>query len=553
MKTREAFSRSRTVRLACLAAAAALLVASGVGVGRSLSAPTEIELPGASYEHKAEFDYVVYLKPSTLYGDSILPQEEEIEESYGEEEEEEESLVFFRDIVDDAEMAFSYKFDCSEPTAGVTSEVVVTITAESPGMWQKELRRFEESHQAKEVRLEFPLNLDSWESKVDEIEDDIGIESEDLQFIIEATVHTTAGLAKGGTIEDDFSHSITAILEEKTLELEGDLRVSGERSHEETSYQVEGWFDYEVYLEFNDLYGLVVLRSEELPVAPAPPVITESPPLQTLGPGQVYFPNIVDSIEASLSYQFDCDELVAQQSQEVEITAIVENPETWSKSLVVLPKTAEDGDFTVSFPVDIHYFNELIDAIEEETGVSGSSYNLNIKADVHTIAETALGTVDEIYSQTLEGKLGRNTLSFGEELAQSQAGSIGGGTVPVEGGNGWRTPWLAGLVVAVLALCYLGWSQRRLRMAGLSAVEVEAVRVGKKYKQVLVDIAELPAVKANEMVIPLGTLDALVRVADDLVKPVLHQVKAGKHIYCTIDGAVRYQFVIPHPDSGEAS
>ncbi|GAG44567.1 unnamed protein product, partial [marine sediment metagenome] len=221
---------------------------------------------------------------------------------------------------------------------------------------------------------------------------------------------------------------ITAILEDKTLKLEGDLKGSDTGSEDEITCEQEGWFDYEVYLEHNKLYGSVVLRSEPLPVAE--PASTElpaapAPPRQTLGPGLVYFPNIVDSIEASFSYQFDCDEPVAQQSREVEITAIVENPETWSKTLIVLPKTAEDGDFTVSFPIDIHYFNELTDAIEDEIGVSGSSYNVNIKADVHTIAETDLGTVDEVYSQTLEGKLERNTLTFGEETSQSQAGSIG--------------------------------------------------------------------------------------------------------------------------------
>jgi len=110
--------------------------------------------------------------------------------------------------------------------------------------------------------------------------------------------------------------------------------------------------------------------------------------------------------------------------------------------------------------------------------------------------------------------------------------------------TGWQTPWLGGLVAALLALGYLGWNQARLKLAGLSAAEIQSSRAKKKYKQVLVDIQELPKVKSNDTVITLSSLDDLVRIADDLVKPVLHQVEEGRHIYCTIDGAVRYQYVI---------
>lgn len=133
MKVWEPFARSKAVRIACFALAGALLAASGVGLWYSFSAPSEVEVPAATHQHNGQFDYTVYLKPSTLYGEFIPPQ--------GEKEEEEMPLIFFRDIIDEVRMVFSYKFDCSEPTARVTNDVVVTITAENPGMWRKEVRR----------------------------------------------------------------------------------------------------------------------------------------------------------------------------------------------------------------------------------------------------------------------------------------------------------------------------------------------------------------------------------------------------------------------------
>ena len=374
MKVWKVFARSRRARVICFALAGALLVASVVGLGHSVAAPIE-ETPTAKYEHKGQFDYTVYLKPGILYGDVILTEEEE---------EEEFPMVFFRDIIREVRLAFSYNFDSSQPLANVTNEVVVSIIAEDPGLWRKEMRQLEETHEGTKFTVDFPLNLGRLDGIVNDIEEDIGITSSKSDFIIKAVVHTKAETASGKIIEDDFSHEITAILKEKSLELQGDLEGSEEGSKEGIRYEGEGRFDYEVYLKPNQLYETDVLRSEPLPAAEP----TASP--QALGSGLSYFPKIIDNIEASFSYQFPCDMPINEQSQEVEVTIIIENPEKWSKSLVVVPKTMKEGSFTIFFPLDIQYFTMVIDAISEETGVGGSSYNLKIKADVHTVAETGL-------------------------------------------------------------------------------------------------------------------------------------------------------------------
>ena len=218
-----------------------------------------------------------------------------------------------------------------------------------------------------------------------------------------------------------------------------------------------------------------------------------------------------------------------------------------------MPKTKKEGNFSISFPIDIHYFSEVIDAIQKETGAGGGAYNLKVKADVHTVAKTDLSTVDEVYSQTLEGKLEGGTLTFGKELSQSQSGSIGGTKVASSSRrDSLKVPAFAGLIVALMALGFLSRNQARLKPAGINAVEVEAARARKKYKQVMVDIEELPEVKPNETVITVGSLDDLVRIADDLVKPVLHRGEERRHIYCTVDGLVRYQYVNRAEDSAES-
>lgn len=220
---------------------------------------------------------------------------------------------------------------------------------------------------------------------------------------------------------------------------------------------------------------------------------------------------------------------------------MIENPEKWSKSLILVPKTEKTGDFTVAFPIDWNYLTEVSDAIAKETGAGGMQV-LDIKADVHTIAQTDLGTIDEMYSQTLEGKLEGNTLVFGKELSQSKFGSVGSTTASQNPRGGLIMPWLAGLIVALIVLAYFGWNQAHLKPA-LSAVDAEAARARRKYRQIMADVVELPEVKAGEIVIVLSSLDDLVKIADDLVKPVLHKVEEQRHIYCVAVGAVRYQYI----------
>lgn len=528
MKVWKVFAASRRVRIVCFALAGALLVASVVGLGLLAAAPVE-DVLDAKYEHRGQFDYTVYLKPSVLYGDAVP--------TGGGEEGGSVPMIFFRDIIEEVGLSFSYSFDSVQPLTGVSSKVVVSIIAENPGVWQKRMVQLEETHTGQELRVEFPLALASLEKVVAEIEQEIAINTSQRNFTIRASVQTTAETALGKTIRDTFTYELEAVVTGKRLELKGSLEDSSEGYTDGIGYAGKGRFDYEVRLKPNKLYETTVLRSEPAPVTQPP-----TPP-KTLGPGLVYFPRMITNIEAHFSYQFLCDKPIREQSQEVEVIATIENPEKWSRTLVVVPKTSKVGGFSMSFPMDIRYFTMVIDAIGQETGVRGTSHNIVLEANVHTVVVTDAGTLDEAYTQTLGAKLEANSLTFDKELSRSESGTISGATI--DGGSGERrskTAWIIGLIIGLLALGYFGWAQTRLGRAPVSAGEAEAARARKKYKQLLVDVDALPEVKATETVIPLISLDDLVRIADDLARPVLYQAGGGRHSYCVIDSGVRYLY-----------
>jgi hypothetical protein len=115
--------------------------------------------------------------------------------------------------------------------------------------------------------------------------------------------------------------------------------------------------------------------------------------------------------------------------------------------------------------------------------------------------------------------------------------------VPVANTWVFRGLSLAGLVLVVFALLFVLRNSRQVPVVAISRAEEEALRAKRKHKGVIVDVGELPPAGAGETVIPIGSVDELVGIADALLKPVLHHARADKHTYCVIDGVVRYLYV----------
>ena len=424
--------------------------------------------------------------------------------------------------------------------------------AENPGLWQKELRRWEEAHRAKEFRVDFPFATDTLESHVDEIEEEIGITRLQKDFIVMATVHTAGETLDGETIEVEFTHTLRVILDDKTLDLEGDLdRTTAGGGDDDVSWTCSGRFDYEALLEYNALYESIVLRSESLPTAEAESGIEPVEPkvVVRLPPGETYFPSVVDTIEARFSYEFECDRPVTAESETVRVTAVLAKADRWSKELLLVPETRKSGPFTLSFPVDIHYFDEVVGAIEEQIVDKGGSYSIEIRAEVETMVETRDGTIDDAYAQTMRGTRDGNTLTFQNDLSGSQEGAIEVEVEPANPGPGrWKSPSIAGVCVGGLALALLGVVQ--VRSSRRDAVAATVARARKKYKDTLVDVEELPRTRAGDLVVSVSSIDDLARISDESLKPLLHCAQQGRHSYSVIDGTIRYEYIIPG-DAGD--
>jgi len=541
---------SSRMRIALALFFVAVLCVSVLGVWRSVSSAAQAEeIPPVTYRHVGEFDYAVALAPALLYGELSLDSWEEASQQADSSEqtaEEPGSVVLFRDILEEVNMYYTCDLEGDVPLGTIDSEVVVSIIASNEDFWEREVSRFFESHRGFPFEMRFPLDVERLENEVEDIEDDIGISESEHSYRIVMSVDVDGVTSRGSPITGHFEHEVPMLVGEKTVELEGELVWTSTQESGEVVLTHSGRLDYDAYLEFNELYDEPVLRSFGLPTYEEP--VAEPTPASkgtTLGPGHVYFTRLVESIDGTFDYSFDCDVPISSNSSEVTMWVELEAPDLWTRVLPLVEPTELDGMAPVRFPIDFETYCELIDAIEEEVGARAESHIIRIVAQVETEARTDAGRVEDTYLQSLEGVLESNTLRFQDELSVEQQGTVSGASLPPEqGGDGWRTPWLLGVVVGALGIAGVVIAGRRYQLAEMPAGDAEAARISRKYRQYVVDVKTPPERPVGSSSIELIDIERLVRIAADAGKPVLHHASNSEHRFLVLDENALYEYLV---------
>jgi preprotein translocase subunit SecG len=215
---------------------------------------------------------------------------------------------------------------------------------------------------------------------------------------------------------------------------------------------------------------------------------------------------------------------------------------------------SKNGNFVIDFPIDLVSYMKLFDSINTETGVSSDSSEVTVDAQLHTVGQSQFGPIDETYSQEIKGTIRGNVIEWDKELTKTQTGAIKQVTLVRNGSKylGLSVDWAKNLTRAltVIFFLFLVFSlilYFRSRVTPRSPVNVEALRIRKKYKQRIAEaISQTP--RENETLINLSSMESLITVADELGKPIIHQAPVtseGQHAYHILDGTTRYQYLPP--------
>jgi hypothetical protein len=515
-------------RTAAISAVILIISLIGLLAGSALPVQVEQEVSLLSYEHNGRFDYLVYLKPSYLFG----PEPEEPPEPPP-------NVQYPIALIED-EIDMSFRFDTNSTLLQqVKQGVKIEAVLKNGDIWQKELELVPVTDETGNFKVEFELDLDEINELFDTIDEETGIATRTRELNIVATVGLGEGLESENLVQN-----LPITLSQNVLEIGGE-RVKTVPD-DSGGISARGTFDYIIYLKENSLYKTDTLKPpESTPYIP--------PEQKTLGVGPVIPYDLVDRMDTSYYYSFQASRPVTELAEEVTITATLESPDIWSKTFILVPSTRQTGNFRLDFPVDIVYLNELLSAIRAETGSAGEAYSLTIEAFVHVTAQTEFGTIDEVFTQTLSTELGGGTLTWNEELSLKQEDAITTTQIipnpsrylGLSAGGVKLTSLILGGIFLMLFIASLVLFNQ-FKPSEPPMFEKEALAAGKKYANRIAE-ASSQTPMAGEKIISMDSIDDLVKVADELGKPVIHQPSTAaekRHTYYVIDGATQYQHII---------
>ncbi len=475
-----------------------------MGVGRFIPAEKTRQITLANYSHQGEFNYLGYSTSGLFSGESAQP-----------------APVLFPQIIEEMEILFSY----SGPKTGDVE--IKAILEDNNGGWQKEIP-IETSGRS---TISFPLDLDEVLELGDTINEQLGNRGGSYLLKVVAEVPTESG---------PFTAVLEGELDSSTLEWKQDGFNKIERGFPGGDDWSQANFGYRVELKENELFGPITLERK--------PDVSR---VAAVGPDFSLFTDLVESVDIGLSYQFNCDAEIDSLTEEVEVEMVVAEPGRWRQSFTLLQPTKKQGEFTINLPLDIGRLREMADSIDQQLGGKGAKeLEITILAQVHTVARTDYGTIDEIFNHRLTGKMGE-TIEWGavekgaedKGLLSTKEGAITEEIlVPNLLPRKLTTSSLIGLGISLPIFCALAVLYWR-RRPKLSFLEKELNRNRKKYGELISEISKMPRIRKSEVIIPASSLEALVNISNNSLKPILLKVDRDKHTYCLIDSSVRYQYV----------
>ncbi|MFH1639867.1 MAG: hypothetical protein ABIB93_06130, partial [Chloroflexota bacterium] len=392
-RTYAKFRSSRHVRIEVvifpLFAASLMFVASAFGTWKAYSIPETVteEVALTNYLHEGKFDYTAYVNPCLLYGNSAASPE--ADEGWS---------LYFTDIIEGITVDYHYEFAPEIHTASVHYDTEVVAIVTGPTRWQKEVNLTGAHGDGNSFKLSFPLELRRFEDLVMAIEEELGFRwpgqggqiTYDLALEVRINIEGDTGFQK---IDDVFVQRTALRAGKGTLEWGKNLSRSQRKTLGGFSYKQQGSFAYTLKLKGNNLYATPVFISKP----------QDPPPLLAVRAPVVSFVRLTDIMQVDFSYEFLSDQPVQNLTSEVTITADLEFPGFWRKTMVLVPKTRKSVPFRVDFSLDINSLNELASTIKNDTGIGPPTYPLTVRAEVQTSADTGFGHIDEVFIQNFKG------------------------------------------------------------------------------------------------------------------------------------------------------
>lgn len=544
------------------------------------------EAQGVKYEQRGIFSYSIQTKPLTLY--NALTMEELKQRSYVPPVAEKQlpNPIYFNRIIDSVNASYRFQFQAEKPLAGVSEEVEISALVGNIEEWRREVVLIPPTPKRGDFSVTFPLDINGLLKMAKEIATEIGLEVPAPEITLRAIVRTVIPTEKG-QIKEEFIQNTKLRNGATTLELRRPFTQWEKGESLGLKYEQKGSFNYEINLKENKLFGKTALRPELEPenhpwwenINPnGKPQLTqflrpESEPMPALwwdvinvplrkfntepdsklipAPVKVapnYAVETLDHIDLTFTFEMFNDRPVTNESIDVGVSAYLSAPGVPIQSFILVPKSPVKGkSTTITIPLDTGLFYSVIEAVEKSNSSTTppAFYSLLVRAEVKGNAQSNFGPIQDVLQHDLSIRLDKKLVQLPETKPAIKSGIIKEKSlVPNPRAKVFRLGSTGILGVVVLFILYGVWSYRRGGFKSNTGIYAEVQRLKNKYKDIMVEVESLPPMGEGEKIVKLGSLDELLKTADALLKPVLHEAGTGKHIYCVTDNNTRYVYSV---------
>ncbi|MEM3404501.1 MAG: DUF5305 family protein [Nitrososphaeria archaeon] len=294
------------------------------------------------------------------------------------------------------------------------------------------------------------------------------------------------------------------------------------------SYRSKVNYDVVAYLKSNNFYNKTTLRPEE---------------------GTLYS-RIIDRLNIVFKYNFESNKPLSG-SVDYFVTIKVKTP-AWEKVLdTTLLKTIPLEDTSRSFEeqhvIIINDYWEVVRAFDKETGTNTNEFNITCQYFINVRAQSGLDKINEKVSPSID-LIVKPRSNEGDIIALGKRDYIYPGsvekkeTVQIVSIFGiyryqYRYLGIVGFTVAFAFFTFLMWSYIKM----IPKREKPITDLIRPYRELVAEAME-PIRRRGEIVITMNNLEDLVKVSDNLAKPILHTKNGKTHTFYIYDGPNRYEY-----------
>lgn len=299
-----------------------------------------------------------------------------------------------------------------------------------------------------------------------------------------------------------------------------------EEKYPVVSFSHTGRYNYVVYLDNNTVYN----KTQLLP-----------------GEGAI-FRQIVDSINLSFSYIFNID-TEATIITNYNIQAIL-NTNLWTKKYTIKPNTQLNStgksiNFKEQFNFNYTYYEEIINKINEEIGVTTQNPTLEIKCNIYSLASTNMGDISKSISPTISFSLFGKTIDVSEILFNTESGTLDEIKIisHPEVYEQRNNSSILAIFFTILLIIFIVLTEGKAQEIKVSERMLKKIK--KKYGEWMIE-AQMNPIMTDSKIINISSIDDLSKVSEELGKPMIHyEVKNSDiHEFYVVDDSILYKYVL---------